>query len=408
MQEQDSRVCYEWTAAMGLVLLMGVVFLFTKKLRAAFMHKLHVDDMVTFGDSIYERRGDGPDCEEGAAREFASAADEETAASRSILRRFGGDQTALASMLKGSSLDDLEFGQCIGRGASSMVYSADWKGNKVALKHMKLGMGCDTTAAQAMSAEFAAEVKIMSKLSHPNVIHYVGFTTEPQCLIIQELASGGDLHSYLKSFGVATQPQLLAERPGLGVQTIMALDIARGMEYLHMQTPTILHRDLKTPNLLLDGNLRVKITDFGISREKQVSHGETGLMTVCGTPLWTAPEILRGMVYNEKAEVYSFALCLWEIFSFSLPFADLGLGQMEVVLKVASEEIRPAPPAGGLPTFFKELIEQCWAVEPSQRPGFHRSVAEIVEFATGASIAVDLPVFTESVYRRSAAEARQL
>merc|ERR1712166_1057919 len=127
--------------------------------------------------------------------------------------------------------------------------------------------------------EFAGEVRIMSKLHHPNVIQYLGFTTTPQCLIIQEHASNGDLRSYLDPF--ATQPDH-PDAPTQVMQLSMALDIVRGMAYLHTQQPILLHRDLKSPNLLLDlrdSEFFVKITDFGLAREKSELAGATGLMT---------------------------------------------------------------------------------------------------------------------------------
>ena len=153
------------------------------------------------------------------------------------------------------------------------------------------------------------------------------------------------------------------------------------MEYLHTQKPPVLHRessiaavlhamlgsdccvadagDLKTPNLLLSEDLRVKITDFGLSREKLISHGKTAQMTVCGTPLWTAPEVLKGESYNEKADVFSFSLCLWELWSNVLPHSELGLGPMEIVLKVASEDIRPRIPAD-MPHWMANVVQRCW------------------------------------------------
>jgi serine/threonine protein kinase len=177
--------------------------------------------------------------------------------------------------------------------------------------------------------------------------------------MIQEFASNGDLRSYLGGF--ANQPNH-ADAPTPAMQLSMALDMARGMAYLHSQCPPLLHRDLKTPNLLLginDGVRCVKITDFGLACEKQLSQGHTVNMTVCGTPLWTAPEILRGQSYNEKADVFSFSLCVWELWAFTVPHHELGLPPMEVVLKVVSEDLRPTIPLS-MPSFFANLVERAW------------------------------------------------
>ena len=107
--------------------------------------------------------------------------------------------------------------------------------------------------------------------------------------------------------------------------------------------------------------------------------GKTGLMTVCGTPLWTAPEILRGQTYNEAADVYSFSLCLWELWAMSVPFNELGLGAMEVLLQVVNDDKRPTMPAD-IPPAFAELVSKCWATEPGERPTFADVVADIEVF----------------------------
>ena len=104
---------------------------------------------------------------------------------------------------------------------------------------------------------------MLSKLDHPNVIKYVGFTTAPHCLIIQEFAANGDLRTFLENAKGGAGGELGPEH-----KMTMALDIGRGMEYLHGRTPSVIHRDLKTPNLLVDHDQRIKITDFGLAREK--------------------------------------------------------------------------------------------------------------------------------------------
>jgi serine/threonine protein kinase len=84
---------------------------------------------------------------------------------------------------------------------------------------------------------------------------------------------------------------------------------ALGVGHLHALEPAIIHRDLKPSNLLVDENWNVKVADFGFARIKE----ENATMTRCGTPCWTAPEILRGEKYSEKADVYSFGIIMWEV-----------------------------------------------------------------------------------------------
>lgn len=98
----------------------------------------------------------------------------------------------------------------------------------------------------------------------------------------------------------------------------MARDAAKGMAYLHGLSPPILHRDLKTLNLLVDAYNTVKVADFGIARVRSVD-----TMTYCGTPKWTAPEVLRMNSYSEKADVFSFGIVLWEILMREEPYANI-------------------------------------------------------------------------------------
>lgn len=316
-----------------------------------------------------------------------------------VFASLSADPVALASGLDHSDLSELRIKNAIGRGPKSIVYAAEWGGKEVAIKNLNLPDAVDANANEILKAElteFVAEIRVMSKLRHPNIIDYVGFSTTPRCLIVQELAPNGDLRSYLE--GLRTRR--LRERepsvrdtellPGIVQQLTMALDIARGMAYLHGRDPIVLHRDLKSPNLLLCCDQRIKITDFGLSREKCVLADETAIMTVCGTPLWTAPEILRGQVYNESADVYSFAMCLWEIWGLTLPHAELQLGPMEVALKVLADQARPSVPPD-MPPFFAGLLRECWDEDGSSRPSFVEVVEAIESFAAQLVGTVTLP-----------------
>lgn len=195
---------------------------------------------------------------------------------QTILNRFGDDREAIASIIETNGLDNASIERVIGRGARSVVYLAEYQGQRVALKQLQLGDPTDTEEEDqeqlnAVLKEFASEVKMLSKLDHPNVIKYVGFTTAPHCLIIQEFAANGDLRTFLENAKGGAGGELGPEH-----KMTMALDIGRGMEYLHGRTPSVIHRDLKTPNLLVDHDQRIKITDFGLAREKV-----SNVFTIC-------------------------------------------------------------------------------------------------------------------------------
>lgn len=259
--------------------------------------------------------------------------------------------------------DDLTIGEVIGKGTYGIVYRGTYHEKLVAVKVMVI-QDSDYSQPQVMDqiiGDFTAEVQIQAMLNHPNIVSLLGFTTKPNVTIIQQYISGGNLHELLRE---KEQPIPLAQRLGI------ALDTAVGMRYLHSREPPLIHRDLKSPNLLLTKDFRVKITDFGLARIKARGAGDhTAMMTQCGTPYWTAPEILKGEMYNERVDVYSFGIVLLELWSRTLPFE--GLQPMDVALKVVHQNMRPSIPDGcGCPILVLELIQRCWAQDSSMRPSF--------------------------------------
>ncbi|KAL2483328.1 Protein kinase superfamily protein [Forsythia ovata] len=130
------------------------------------------------------------------------------------------------------------------------------------------------------------------------------------CLVVEYLA-GGTLKSYLIKNRIKKLP--------LKVVVRIALDIARGLSYMH--SLNIVHRDVKTENMLLDKEGRVKITDFGVSRVEAANLSEMTVRT--GTVGYMAPEVFIGIPYDRKCDVYSFGICLWEIYCCSMPFYNI-------------------------------------------------------------------------------------
>jgi serine/threonine protein kinase len=142
---------------------------------------------------------------------------------------------------------------------------------------------------------------------------------------------------------------------------------ALGINYLHSLHPVIVHRDLKPSNLLVDENWNVKVADFGFARIKE----ENATMTRCGTPCWTAPEVIRGEKYSEKADVYSFGIVMWQVVTRKQPFA--GRNFMGVSLDVL-EGRRPQIPTectGEL----RKVMKKCWHGEANKRPSMESVVA---------------------------------
>ncbi|KAL3839763.1 hypothetical protein ACJIZ3_024354 [Penstemon smallii] len=249
---------------------------------------------------------------------------------------------------------DLILKEEIGAGSFGTVHRAEWNGCEVAVKIL---MGQDLHADQF--EEFLQEVSIMKSLRHPNIVLFMGVVTEPPNLsIVTEYLSRGSLFRLLHKTGAK---EALDERRRLS----MAYDIAKGMNYLHKHNPPIVHRDLKSPNLLVDRNYTVKVCDFGLSRLK--ANTFLSSKSAAGTPEWMAPEVVRDDPSNEKSDVYSFGVVLWEIVTLQQPWGNLNPEQ--VVAAVGFEGKRLEIPRDINPEV-AAMIEACWTNEPWKRPSF--------------------------------------
>ncbi|KAL3825805.1 hypothetical protein ACJIZ3_021834 [Penstemon smallii] len=249
---------------------------------------------------------------------------------------------------------DLDLKERIGAGSFGTVHRAEWNGSDVAVKIL---MEQDFHAERFK--EFLREVAIMKRLRHPNIVLFMGAVTEPPNLsIVTEYLSRGSLYRLLHKPGAK---EVLDERRRLS----MAYDIAKGMNYLHKRNPPIVHRDLKSPNLLVDRKYTVKVCDFGLSRLKPNTYLSS--KSAAGTPEWMAPEVLRDEPSNEKSDLYSFGVILWEIATLQQPWGNLNPAQ--VVAAVGFKGKRLEIPRDVNP-HVAAIIESCWAKEPWKRPSF--------------------------------------
>jgi len=256
----------------------------------------------------------------------------------------------------------------VGAGITSEVFKGSFQGRVVAVKQIdfnKTGLG--TTQQQA----FDREAAILPRLSHTNLVEFVGVATLAVPLrIITEYCEGGCLFELLHN-----KDDIDVEWPQ---QLKMIRDTAEAMHYLHAFNPMIIHRDLKSLNLLLATEIKcpqdvplVKISDFGLSRMKaQDPQSEWGKMTIAaGTCHWMAPEVARGGNYDEKVDVYSFGMIMFEIICREVPFEE---EDPTVVVSMVTEGQRPDPEAipPDCPPPLRKTMEQCWAHDPKSRPAF--------------------------------------
>ncbi|EAZ45334.1 hypothetical protein OsJ_29979 [Oryza sativa Japonica Group] len=186
----------------------------------------------------------------------------------------------------------------IGQGGFGSVYYAELRGEKTAIK--KMGM-------QA-TQEFLAELKVLTHVHHLNLVRLIGYCVENCLFLVYEFIDNGNLSQHLQRTGYA--PLSWATR----VQ--IALDSARGLEYLHEHVvPVYVHRDIKSANILLDKDFRAKIADFGLAKLTEVGSMSQSLSTrVAGTFGYMPPEARYGEV-SPKVDVYAFGVVLYELLS---------------------------------------------------------------------------------------------
>ncbi|KAL4301436.1 hypothetical protein HN51_052854 [Arachis hypogaea] len=259
------------------------------------------------------------------------------------------------------SWEELRIKERVGAGSFGTVHRAEWHGSDVAVKVLTVQDFSDDKLK-----EFLREVAIMKRVRHPNVVLFMGAVTKrPHLSIVTEYLQRGSLYRLIHK---PTAGEHLDSRRRLR----MALDVAKGINYLHCLKPPIVHWDLKSPNLLVDKNWNVKVCDFGLSRFKANTFIPS--KSVTGTPEWMAPEFLRGEPSNEKSDVYSFGVILWELVTMQQPW--MGLGPAQVVGAVGFQNRKLAIPPNVSPVLVS-LMESCWADDPTKRPTFASMVVSL-------------------------------
>lgn len=219
-------------------------------------------------------------------------------------------------------------------------------------------------ATQRVYSDFVNECELLRKMVHPHVLRFVGVCFEPPNLcIVTEFMPNGSLHDVLH--GDSSRPG----RPGPPPSRLSparalryAEDITSAMAYLHEQK--VIHRDLKSANLLLSAEDAVKVADFGVARNLSPK-GEMTAET--GTYRWMAPEVILHQKYNEKVDVYSFGIILFELFTSTVPYAHLS--PLEAAAAVVREGLRPEVPPDVHPAV-AALASRCWSTLSADRPSF--------------------------------------
>ncbi len=328
------------------------------------------------------------------------------------------------------TIDHKDLGELllIGEGGFAKVYKGKWRNSLVAVKKLlplaQKSADADSSNATAeerrsLFSDFRREAWLMSGLEHPNLCVLKGVCLDPCFAIIMEYMNAGTLHSLLHN-------DCIHGPLPFGLLIKLALDIAKGMEFLHGITPPIVHRDLKSPNILLNvrdesltvqitefgaecrslaalpantADLVAKVSDFGLSTEAELAVEFKG--TVVDNPTWTAPEMLARQKYNFKVDVYSFGVILWEMLERKLFFGEVKfMSELEDMVKSGK---RPPIP-GDCPVSVRILIETCWSQDPAKRPPFSDIRKMLQKVASDIGVEENKGGLTQSMVLKNSAQ----
>ena len=285
----------------------------------------------------------------------------------------------LQEVLIGS--DELHLEEQIGKGAYGEVFKAKYEGINVAVKVIR-------DINEDALEKSRAEILLMKDLHHPQIVMFIGACWDEFMMgIVLELVDNGPLANFLHNKNL----HLSWEHPKLS----MAKDAAAGCSYLHSSSyynakeqewlECIVHRDLKPDNMLVTTTYGVKLTDFGEARAIDGSL----TMTQVGSPVYMAPEVIRGEQYDEKIDIYSYAVTLLEMLVLADNIFEVfqkeykrikgegnNLNMHTLTRMVALENFRPQLP-GSAPKTLCALITDCWHPNPSSRPNFEEIMSRL-------------------------------
>ncbi|XP_018579524.1 mitogen-activated protein kinase kinase kinase 11 isoform X3 [Anoplophora glabripennis] len=258
---------------------------------------------------------------------------------------------------------ELDLEEVIGVGGFGKVYRGIWKNREVAVKAARQDPDADISVTLD---NVVKEAKLFCLLCHENIVSLEGVCLqEPNLCLVLEYCRGGSLNRVLA--GRKIRPDVLVD---------WAIQIARGMDYLHCRAPiSLIHRDLKSSNVVVSVLLSeeienddlqfktLKITDFGLAREVY----KTTRMSQAGTYAWMAPEVIKNSTFSKASDVWSYGVLLWELLTGETPYK--GIDTLAVAYGVAVNKLTlPIPTT--CPQPWRELMEKCWESDPHRRPSF--------------------------------------
>jgi len=252
--------------------------------------------------------------------------------------------------------EDIKILRDVAAGATGKVMLGTWRKAKVAVKQFFGVTGADFE-------DFVRECLAHHGVRHPNVVQLLGVCQRPMCVVTEWMGRGA-------LFGL-----LQDERVVLPWQRRLRLgtEAGRGLDYLH--SCNLLHRDVKSLNIFVDTDWHAKIGDLG-----QATAQRSTMTAMKGTLIWTAPEVLHeDGHYGEGADVYSFGIVLYELWTRTVPFCHPGAPKGWALVDAIKAGARPQLPVGDRapPTWLAKLCEACWQADQSLRPSMDQVVAAL-------------------------------
>lgn len=285
------------------------------------------------------------------------------------------------------SYEDLNIVKIVGEGSFGRVYLAYWHDTPVAVKILTMG-GAANTVDQARNTlalsspvirQLEDEAGLLASLRHPNVVNFYGVCRSPPCIVSEFCANGSlaDLLAHARADpNVAAQltwPRRLA----------MLLNAAVGIYYLHTRPAPIIHRDLKSANVLVSEGWKVKVTDFNLSRFLADTTQASSIAAM--NPRWLAPEVMQGERATKASDTFAYGTMMWEMLTWQLPWGNGNPWQIvSLVIGGGRLEVPPRDQLPGVDTqsfagldAYAALMRRCWSQFPLDRPTFEAIIQEL-------------------------------
>jgi len=254
---------------------------------------------------------------------------------------------------------ELSLEQFKGSGSLGDVHQGTWQGKEVAIKLLQL-----KTLPAHLKKDFENELQILGQCQSPFVLGLYGICLEvDHCAVVMEYMSNGSLYHVLHHEMIPEQHRWQ-----------IAIDIAKGLAYLH--SSQILHRDLKSQNILLDNNYRAKISDFDLAKLRLETSTMVGLVDASRSTAirWRAPELCQPKaIATPASDVYSYGMILWELCTQKLPFE--AAADEQTVIRWLNQGKKESIPENA-PAVWRSIIEACWK-NSHHRPTAEQIVAQL-------------------------------